>query len=257
MILRQNLPIAVRVNVIPMRRRKRGLGDTMCTPTSCAGPYDNPVYNYDYWFQQASNQGYQPDTQGSQTEALDTTEISGGGGSNPSGDWASYAQMAQAACVENCGIYNNVSDQYACSQRNAKRDIQISNLQAQYNSAVPASALSSLSCTPGPAGSTPTFPTTPSAPAMPSGQQQPSGGGSQQTPTPASSGQQQPSGGGSQQAPTPASSGQQQPSGGGSQQTPAPTTGNWFTEEMISGVPNWALLAAAAAVAFFAFGGKR
>jgi len=168
MILRQNLPMAVRVNVVPMRRRKRGLGDT-CTPTSCAGPYPEDVYNYDYWLEQAHFQGKDLSTVGSNTETIDTTEIANTS-SNASGDWASYSQMAQAACVENCGIYTTVSDQYACSQRNAQRDIQISNLQAKYNSAVPASALSELTCaTPIPSGGTPTFSTgpTPAAPSSP------------------------------------------------------------------------------------------
>jgi len=41
--------------------------------------------------------------------------------------------------------------------------------------------------------------------------------------------------------------------------TPAPTAAaaNWFTESMIDGIPNWGLVAAAVAVAAFAFGGKR
>jgi hypothetical protein len=61
------------------------------------------------------------------------------------------------------------------------------------------------------------------------------------------------SGGGTQSGGT--QSGGTQSSGG--TQQPATTTDNWFTDQMISGVPNWALVAAAAGVAFLAFGGKR
>jgi hypothetical protein len=39
--------------------------------------------------------------------------------------------------------------------------------------------------------------------------------------------------------------------------TPTPTTSDWFSGSMISGIPNWALLAAGGLVAFLAFGGKR
>jgi hypothetical protein len=39
--------------------------------------------------------------------------------------------------------------------------------------------------------------------------------------------------------------------------TTAATTDNWFTDQMISGVPNWALVAAAAAVAFLVLRGKK
>jgi hypothetical protein len=40
-----------------------------CTPTSCAGPYDNPIYNYAYQAQVASQVGYQAPV-GSDTQAI-------------------------------------------------------------------------------------------------------------------------------------------------------------------------------------------
>jgi hypothetical protein len=77
MILRQQLPMAVRVNVVPMRR-KRGLGDT-CTPTNCpSGPYTDPNSNYNYWTLQSQLQGNQS---GSQGQDLNPSQISAGGGS--------------------------------------------------------------------------------------------------------------------------------------------------------------------------------
>jgi hypothetical protein len=50
--------------------RPRGLGDaTDCTPSSCAGPYSNPIYNYAYQQQVATTAGYQP-PQGSDTAPI-------------------------------------------------------------------------------------------------------------------------------------------------------------------------------------------
>lgn len=327
MIIRQRLPMALRVNVVPMRRRKKGLGDT-CTPTSCAGPYDVPQYNYSYWAEQAAIQGAPSPAPGSSEQPLDTTAILAGAGAK---QWASYDQMVAAACVEACD-QKTVSDQWACSQRNMARDIQIGNLQTKYNSAVPLSALSELTCTPGPTGSHPSEPSSvlastgasatghqavtypnasvtfstprsgsvlypgdawtiriqnaaPNAAVTVSGSDPGGNYSNTQMGTTDSSGNWALSGsidstqignwsetwsvGGQdvgsfsftvQAAPAAATTSAATPPAATTSAAiiPAVTTGSWFTASYFSGIPNWALLAAAA-VAVFAFGrgGKR
>ena len=53
----------------------RGLGANNCTPQSCDGPYDNPVYNYDYWMTQGETAGVVTPTTGTQSQGINTTAI--------------------------------------------------------------------------------------------------------------------------------------------------------------------------------------
>ena len=348
MIVRQRLPMAVKVNVVPSRRRRAGLGDT-CTPTNCPnGPYAEAVSNYDYWLQQGTQSGaVAPPAQGTDP-SLDTTSISQA--ITPQA-WASYSDLQTALGWELCQG-PDVAAQFACSQRNDVRQQKISAIQEQYHGAVPANILSSIVPVPGgpvanppivnngPLNPTPATPPPPSsspaslkfvtsrggntlypgdtweititgagphaAVAVVGGQNgamnnTPTGTTDQAgnfslsgtidssqigswyeawtvggtgigtitftvaaTPLQQSGGTQsggtQSGGtqsGGTQSGGTQSGGTQSGGSQSGGTQTPA-TSGNWFTDQMISGVPNWALVAAVAAVAVFAFsGGKR
>ena len=339
MIVRQRRPMATKVNVVPMRRRRAGLGDT-CTPTNCpSGPYTNYYTgapdngaNYDYWLQQGTQEGVISTPAQGTDPAVDTGAVSQA--MNPS--WASYADLQTAVGWELC-VGPDVAAQFACSQRNTQRAQQISDIQQQYNGAVPLSVLGSIvpvvapGSTSAPITSTASQPppivdlgplTSPQKSPVPAGSGTLSfttsrggttlypgdtwtirisgakpnaaisvvggvNGAMNNTPTgttdasgnfslsgtidssqvgswyeawtvgglasgtitftvaatPAAQ-----SGGGTQSGGT--------QSGGGTQQ-PVTTTDNWFTDQMISGVPNWALVAAAAGVGLLAFGGKR
>ncbi len=147
MIVRQRLPMAVRVNVVPMRRRgMRGLGDT-CTPTDCPnGPYagygtpaQSSASNYDYWLQQGMQSGVVPTPAEGTDPTLNTEAVTAAQNSC----WASYADLQTATGWELC-TGPDVAAQFACSQRNTQRAQQISDIQQQYNGQVPCSALSSI-----------------------------------------------------------------------------------------------------------------
>lgn len=119
-------------------RMRRGLGD--CTPENCSGPYDNSIYNYDYWIQQGSQRGLIQEDPGQQTQPIDIAPIQEAMDSSLQSHWATYDQLKAAFGIELC----NQSDAYAqaaCSQRNIPRMQQISNLQIRYNGAVPVSAI--------------------------------------------------------------------------------------------------------------------
>jgi hypothetical protein len=229
MIIRQRLPITTKVNVVPMRRR-RGMGDM------------------------ASDQAaYQ-----AQHDAL-------------------YAQLQD--CLS---LYpTSISEQYACSQANGAIQVQMTELeQARYGvepggvytatgtstpppgaSAQQAVLSEQLGYTPGaaptnpPTGSYSADYQTPAQFSASFAAQQAAAAAARaavaqaaaqyagpyiaQTPAPQTPAPQTPT----PQTPTP--------------QTPAVVTDNWFTDEMISGVPNWALVAAAGAVAFLVLRGRK
>ena len=111
-----------------MLRSLRGLGDTTCTATSCAGPYDNPQYNYDYWLTQGAAAGAVQTQPGSQTETVDVTAVQQAQAGGASG--VTYQQLMAAAGVVLCtGADMDVSEQWACSQANQPRLQAISDLQ--------------------------------------------------------------------------------------------------------------------------------
>lgn len=330
MIIRQRLPMAVRVNVVPSRRRRAGLGDT-CTPTNCpSGPYSDSVSNYDYWLQQGMQSGVVPTPAQGTNPSVDTASVSAAMNTS----WASYSDLQTAVGWELCPG-PDVAAQFACSQRNTKRAQQISDIQQQYGGRVPSSILASIvpvvqtgsssianpsivvagPITPVPGHGSLSFVTsrggnvlypgdtwtisisgaTPNAPIAVVGGKN---GAMNTTPTGTTdnwgnfslSGTIDSSAIGSwyegwtvngigissfsftvQAAPatsvtTPVSttpvSTTPISTTTGSTTTPATTTAttaNWFTNEMIAGVPNWALVAAACAISLFAFssGGKR
>lgn len=333
MIVRQRFPVPVKVNVVPSRRRAgmRGLGDT-CTPTNCPnGPYGDSGANYDYWLVQGQSSGVVATPAQGTDPDVDTAAVTAA--QNQS--WASYADLQTAVGWELCN-QTDVSQQFACSQRNTQRAQQISNIQQQYGDRVPSSILGSIVPVvsgsvanppsainnPTPITSTPanggslSFTTSRGGTTLypgdtwtikisgarantavswvggkngamnsgPTGTTDGNGnfsvsgtvdssqvGSWYQAFTVGGFGSSPAIGIGSisftvQAATTTASTTTDTTTSGttttgSTQQTgstqAATTTANWFTDEMISGVPNWALVAAAAAVAFLVLRGKK
>jgi hypothetical protein len=109
---------------------KFGLGDA-CTPNACAGPYDNSIYNYDYWLTQGTAAGVVQTTSGSQTQTISPSQIQAAMNQQQgASDCLSYEQLQYLLGVQNCGALP-LSDQYECSQGNVPKLNQISALQIQ------------------------------------------------------------------------------------------------------------------------------
>jgi len=117
---------------------RNGLGD-VCTPSNCPnGPYDNPNSNYNYWATQGVAAGVVQQSPGSQTQAISPSVIQGAmEAASGAANCMSYDELMQQAGVENCGSLQTVGDQAACSARNVERQNRVSNLRVMHQGCIP------------------------------------------------------------------------------------------------------------------------
>jgi hypothetical protein len=274
MIVRQNLPMAVRVNVVPMRRRK-GIGDAVSDAAAAAdaarGGAGYPVEAGPSW---AGDASWRTDPTSPMFLIWPGAVVPVTGRTNPyweTGDgWANAINFAPSAAAALAGRTAPNSSQLGITKEelNCTLDMQLTAdvywaAFKSYNAGTwtpPGAVCGPSNPQYGPTSSL-LYPNVYISPTW-SGNAAPAGvtdatvqaqyAATQAAATQAATAQ------------AAATGGSQTATGTGVQYTASPsptsvttTTGSWFTDQMISGVPNWALLAAAAVVAVLAFGGKR